>query len=101
MPSLVYAVGRPEVPPCEMPDRFRTDVAYFMTPAGTAGIPAMGPGEYWIALDDARRWLDDGCFEVVSPLDSESKTEIELTEDQERWLEWLLSHQIQHVRVTG
>jgi hypothetical protein len=37
--------------------------------------------------------------EVVSPLDAESKAEIELTDEQEAWLQWLVDHQIQHVRI--
>jgi hypothetical protein len=36
---------------------------------------------------------------TVSPLDSDSKAEIELTEEQEAWLEWMLTHEVQHVRV--
>jgi hypothetical protein len=35
----------------------------------------------------------------VSPLDSDSRTEIEITEEQERWLEWIVKHHVQHVRI--
>ena len=52
---LVHAVDRPELPPLTMPDRFRTDIAYFMTPAGDHGVPKLPEREYWIRLDDARR----------------------------------------------
>ena len=97
----VQAVDRPDVPALEMPDRFRRDVAYFMTPAGEKGAPKLPAGEFWIDLEDARRWLDDGVLLLVSPLDSEHQTEVELTEDQERWLEWILEHGIQHVRVNA
>ncbi|MDX1970653.1 MAG: hypothetical protein SFV23_26015, partial [Planctomycetaceae bacterium] len=56
--------------------------------------------EYWIRRDDARRILDDGVITIVSPLDSASRTEIEITEDQERWLEWLARYDVQHVRLS-
>jgi hypothetical protein len=96
---LVYAVGKPEVPPYEMSARFRTDIAYFMTPAGVGEAPKLPAGEYWIDLDDARRWLEQGGVEVISPLDSLHATEFELTDEQESWLGWLVEHEIQHVRL--
>jgi hypothetical protein len=81
-----------------MPDRFRTQIVYFMTPPGQ-GVPALPPGEYRIRLADAQNWLDEGVVSVVSPLDAENKAELELTEEQEAWLEWMVEHQIQHVRL--
>jgi hypothetical protein len=95
----IYAVDKPDLPPFEMPDRFRTQIVYFMTPSGMRGAPDLPPGEYWIVPDDARRWLNELVVEVVSPLDAESKAEIELTDEQEAWLQWLVDHQIQHVRT--
>ncbi len=96
---LVYAVDHPEVPPMTMPPRFRTDIAYFITPAGDHGVAKLPAGEYWVRLEDARQWLDEGVISVVSPLDSLNRTEIEISEEQENWLRWLVTHQIQHVRV--
>ena len=96
---LVRAVDKPDVPPLEMPARFRTDIAYFMTPAGVGGAPKLPAGEYWISLGDARRWLVEGVVEVISPLDSVHSTEFELTEEQENWLRWMVEHEVQHVRV--
>jgi hypothetical protein len=96
----VFAVDRPDVPPLEMPARFRTEIVYFITPAGARGAPAsLAANEYWIDLDDARRWLQELVVYVVSPLDAHNKAEIELTEDHERWLAWLVEHGIQRVRV--
>ena len=95
----IYSVENPDLPPYEMPDRFRTQIVYFMTPSGTREVPDLPPGDYWIRLEDARRWLDDLVFQVVSPLDAETKAEIELTDEQEAWLQWLVDHQIQHVRT--
>lgn len=83
----------------EMPERFRLEVVYFMTPGDATGAPELGPGEYWIEPQNVERWLDDGCFSVVSPLDAESVAEIELSEEHERWLEWLKKNQITRVRI--
>ncbi len=95
----IYAVEQPELPPLAMPDRFRTDIAYFMTPAGEHGVQKLPPGEYWVRLDDARQWLDEGVVSVVSPLDSLNQTEFEISDEQEAWLRWMIDHNIEHVRV--
>jgi hypothetical protein len=95
----VHAVDRSDLPPLEMPARFRRDIHYFMTPAGEHNVPKLPPDEFWIRLEDARRWLDDGMLMLVSPLDSENQAEVEISEDQEKWLEWLLANQVQHVRL--
>ena len=96
----VIPVGQPDLPPLTMSQRFRTEIVYFMTPAGSRSAPAtLGTNEYWIALDDARRWLEDGVVLVISPLDSASKAEIALSEEHEAWLEWMVRNEIQHVRL--
>jgi hypothetical protein len=99
MSVLVYAVNRPELGPFEMPDRFRHEITYFMTISGEAGVPKLPAGEYWIKLADARMSLDEGVFHIVSPLDSASKAEIELSEEQEAWLEWMVKGGVEHVRL--
>jgi hypothetical protein len=96
---LIHAVGRSDLPPLKMPERFRTDVAYFMTPAGRHGVPKLPSGEYWIRLDDATTWLDEGVVAVVSPLDSANTIEFEVTDEQETWLRWMVSNQVEHVRL--
>ena len=83
----------------EMPARFKHDIAYFMTPSGERGAPKMPSGEYWIDAEDARRWLADGVLKVVSPLDSQNQAELEITEQQETWLEWMVAYGVQHVRL--
>jgi hypothetical protein len=94
------SLDQPTAPPLELPPRFRTEIVFFMTPAGENSAPAkLGENEYWIDASDARRFLDEGVVYVVSPLDAENKAQIELTEDHELFLEWLLKHQIQHVRI--
>jgi hypothetical protein len=99
MSTLVYAVGRSELAPYAMPDRFRLDIAYFMSVSDEPGDEAIASGEYRIRRAEALQWLDDGVFLVVSPLDSASHTEVELTEEQEAWLQWLVDNGIERVRV--
>lgn len=99
MSVQIVAVGRPEIRPYTMPDRFRHEITYFMSVPGQPGVPALGPQEYWIDQSAARSWLEDGFFEIVSPLDSTTKTEIELSEEQENWLGWLVENEVSQVRV--
>ncbi|MBW8884944.1 MAG: hypothetical protein JF612_09260 [Planctomycetia bacterium] len=96
----IASLDRPDVPPIDLPDRFRMEIVYFMTPPGERGAPAnLGENEYWINPEDARRWLDEQVVYVVSPLDAENQAEIELTEYHEAFLQWLVDHGIQHVRI--
>jgi hypothetical protein len=96
----IHAVDQQSVAPLTVPDRFRMEITFFMTPPGEHGAPAaLGEGEYWINLEDARRWLDDLVVYVVSPLDAENKAEIELTEYHEAFLQWLVTNGVQHVRL--
>jgi hypothetical protein len=96
----VIAVDQPQAPPLETPDRFRTEIVFFMTPAGVRGAPAeLQDGEYWIDPDEARVWLDEFVVRIVSPLDAQSQAEIELTEYHEAFLQWLLAHGVRHVRL--
>lgn len=100
MSVMVYSVDRPETPPLKLPDRFRTDVIHFATPAGMADAPEkLASGEYWVRREDAEQAFDEGVLHVVSILDSENRTELEITEDQEIFLEWLLKHNVQHIRL--
>lgn len=95
----VFAVDRPELAPLEMPARFKHDIAYFMTPSGEPGVPALAENHYWVRLEDARRLLDEGVLSLVSPLDSQNRAEAELSEDQETWLEWMIANKVEHVRL--
>lgn len=99
MTVRVVAVGRPEVPVILMPERFRHEVAFFMTPGDEPGAPVLARDEYWVRQIDAKQCLDDCMIRVVSPLDSQNRTEIELSEDQEDWLTWLVEHGVEHVRL--
>jgi hypothetical protein len=96
----LLAPDQPSAPPLDLPDRFRMEIPFFMTPPGERGAPAtLADGEYWIDLDDAQKWLDEGVVYVVSPLDAENKAEIELTEYHEAFLQWLVTHGIRHVKL--
>ena len=70
-----------------------------MTIPGEKGVPQLPEKEYWVSLEDARSWYDEGVFRLVSPLDSENRTEVELSEEQEEWLEWMIRNGIEHVRL--
>jgi hypothetical protein len=97
----VTSVDQPTVPPLVVPDRFRMEIPFFMTPAGDRGAPPkLGEHEYWIDTDEARGWLDEGVVYVISPLDAENQAEIELTEYHEAFLQWLVAHGVRHVRVS-
>jgi hypothetical protein len=82
-----------------MSDRFRHEIAYFMSVPGEKGVPVVGPREYWVSSEQARDWLDEGAILLVSPLDSASRTEVELSEEQEAWLEWMTQNQVEHIRI--
>ena len=72
-----------------------------MSASGAPGVPTLGKDEYWFAAADVARWLDEGVFYLVSPLDTANMTEVELTEEQEAFLQWLKENQVQHVRVVA
>jgi hypothetical protein len=99
MPTFVYACDQPKLSPFKMSDRFRHEITYFMSIPGTSGVPNLAAGEFWVSLAAARSWLDQGTFQLVSPLDSENQTEVELSEEQEAWLEWMVAHAVERVRL--
>jgi hypothetical protein len=96
---LLVSVDQPAVTPLPISTRLRSQLVYFMTAAQTAGVPPLGENEYWFARAEVAKWLDEGVFYLVSPLDTANMTEVELTEEQEAMLAWLDRNQIQHVRV--
>ncbi len=95
----LMSVDHPEIPALTISTRLRSQLVYFMTPPDTPGIPVLVEGEYWLARGEVSRWLSDGVLLLVSPLDTENMTEVELSEEQEVLLGWLDKHQIQHIRV--
>jgi aspartokinase-like uncharacterized kinase len=98
---LAVPLDQPGVAPRAISPRLRSQLSYFMSPPGAPGIPTLGEHEYWFAASDVARWLDQGVFFLVSPLDTANQTEVELSEEQEEFLNWLSRSGVQHVRVDG
>ena len=94
-------LDRPEVAPLAITPRLRNQLVYFMSARDTPGLPKLGDLDFWFAADEVAKWVDDGVFFLVSPLDTATMTEVELSEEQETMLAWLHKHQVQHVRLTG
>ena len=92
-------IDHPTAPPLAISARLRSQLGYFMTPPDEPHVPPLQPNDYWIDAAHSAQWFADGVFELVSPLDGEQRTVIELSEEQEVLLEWLTTHQIQHIRV--
>ncbi len=63
-------------------------------------MPTLGDGEYWFRTEEVNRWVDEGVFYLVSPLDTANQTEVEISEEQETFLLWLRDQGVRHVRVT-
>ena len=100
MARLVLApLDRPEVPPLPITLRLRNQLVYFMTARDTTGLPPLGDDDFWFAADEVAKWVDEGVFYLVSPLDTDNMTEVELTEEQEAFLAWLHAQKVQHVRI--
>ena len=100
MPYRLSSIDNPDAPPLDVSDRLRSQLVYFMTPPDEPHVPPLEANDYWIDGKQAAVWFADGVFELVSPLDEERPTSIELSEEQEVLFEWLTGHAIQHVRVT-
>lgn len=100
MPYQLLPIDKPTAPPLDITDRLRSQLVYFMTPPDEPNVPPLEANDYWIDAIQAAEWLADGVFELVSPLNEEHPTSIELSEEQEVMFEWLTEHVIQHVRVT-
>jgi len=93
MSATLTSLDPAGVPNCPMPDRFRTEIVYFADPVkGEAGV-------YLIDVPKCREIHESGVFSLVSPLDSEGLAEIEISEDQERFLEWVTEHEILKAKI--
>jgi hypothetical protein len=96
----VTPIDRPEVAPRAISPRLRSQLVYFGAAAGGDGVPTLGDGEYWFRPEEVERWVDEGVFYLVSPLDTANQTEVEISEEQEVFLLWLRDEGVCHVRVT-
>jgi hypothetical protein len=98
---VLVPLDRPEAGPRPISARLRSQLVYFGSASGAPGVPELGEHEFWFAEAEVARWLDEGVFYLVSPLDSANQTEVELSEEQEALLNWLQTERVQHVRVEG
>jgi hypothetical protein len=100
MPAIqLVPLDRTEVPPRTLSPRLRSQLVYFASAPDAPGVPPLGEGEYFFAAAEVAKWLDDGVLYLVSPLDTDNMTEVELSEEQEALLEWLKGRGVQHARV--
>lgn len=97
--AKLIPLDRPEVAPYPLSDRLRSQLVYFMADSDAPGIPELGEDEFWFDGEDVTRWIMEGVFYLVSPLDTENMTEVELSEEQDALLNWLDRNQVRHVRV--
>ncbi len=99
MTYKLVPVDQPAVAALPISARLRSQLVYFMTPPDEPHVPPLQAHDYWIDTAHSNEWFADGVFELVSPLDGEHPTVLELSEEQETLLEWLTTHQVQHIRV--
>jgi hypothetical protein len=92
-------LDRPDLPPFPISERLRGQLAYFVSGPEAPDRPELGEGEYWFDRDEVAGWLADGVIYLVSPLDSDNATEVELSEEQEEFLGWLSANKVRHARV--
>ena len=94
---LVIPLDNTEIAPYEISATLRNQLPYF-----TEGrIQNRGSsGEFFFPIARTTELLEDGVFYVVSPLDDQNQAEIEITDEQEDLLEWLVSNGIEGVRIT-
>jgi hypothetical protein len=95
----LVAVDNPQAPSLEVSTRLRAQLVYFMTPPDEPHVPPLAAQDYWIDAAHTAQWLEEGVIAVVSPLDEEHQAMVELSEEQEIFLEWLAAYHVQHIRV--
>ncbi len=96
---LLVPLDRPEVAPLTISPRLRNQLVYFMSARDTPGLPSMGESDFYFDAAEVAKWVDEGVFYLVSPLDTDNMTEVELTEEQETLLAWLHTQGVRHVRL--
>jgi len=97
--SRLVALDHPDLPPYSLSDRLRAQLVYFQAGPDASQMPKLKEGEFWFDRNDVTRWLMDGVFYLISPLDTEKAAEVELTDEQDALLTWLANNQVRHVRV--
>lgn len=97
-PKLI-SLDHPDLAPFPISERLRGQLVYFLAGPDAADRPELAEGEYWFDRDEVARWLDDGVIYLVSPLDTENATEVEISEEQEALLGWLVANKVRHARL--
>lgn len=92
-------LDRPEVAPFPITLRLRNQLIYFMSARDTPGIPPLEDEDFWFDPAEVAKWVDEGVFYLVSPLDTDNMTEVEISEEQETLLLWLQANKVCHVRA--
>ncbi|RMF86996.1 MAG: hypothetical protein D6736_13800 [Nitrospinota bacterium] len=96
----LHPLDKTDVEPFPISERLRSQLHYFAGPPDhPAAPPDLKPGEYWFHIPELESYLEQGAFSVISPLDLANATEIELSEEQEALLQWLVTHEIRHTRL--
>ena len=93
---FVSSIEKPEIEPFEITAELRVQLQYFTT--GETRDPER-LNEYFFPLLRSRELLEDGVFYMVSPLDSQNQSEIEITLEQEIFLEWIVEKGIEKITV--
>ena len=96
---ILQPLDRPGVPPRPITLRLRSQLVYFMASPNEPSAPELGENEYFFAQAEITKWLDEGVFYLVSPLDTANMTEVEITDEQESLFDWFTTNQVQHVKV--
>ena len=94
---LVSAIDKPDLEPYEVSRTLRGQLHYF-----TEGEirDTQKPNDYFFPIERTSELLEEGVFYLVSPLDDQNRAEIEITDEQEDFLEWLVSNEIEQIRVS-
>lgn len=94
---LATAAEKPNLKPYEISRTLRGQLHYF-----TEGEirDSEKPNDYFFPLERSAELLDTGVFYLVSPLDDRNRAEIEITAEQEDFLVWLVSNEIDRVHVS-
>lgn len=95
----IVSVGRPTPVSKTISPRLRSQLVYFAASPQGQDVPPLGENEYFFRLGETQKVLEDGVIELISPLDTANMTEVEITEEQEEFLEWLAAHELEHVRL--
>lgn len=100
MPKILAIPVEPQgLSPFELSGRLRGQLCYFVCSPGPEAGGAFREDEYWFDPVEVDRWLDEGVFYLVSPLDTANQTEVEISEEQEDFLTWLKANGVRHIRV--